>query len=149
MNLLRAATTLLAAWLLLACSMTTKEEGTLPGLAVAIEYGNQQAVVDLSLLTTTTLDKEKWVKLSEVFAAANLNLTQAPETHTYYIRASGGYRPESIADCSPLLPLDGTTWAKGYISPTTRNLKWDPSLQFPDCLNVENTLTFIVNDKVD
>lgn len=133
-------------WLLVsACSVGMKQEGALPGLAVAIEHEGGQTVVDLTTLTTTTLDQQKWVRLSEVFAAANLNLVA--ETYTFYIKSSGGYRPETVAECSGLLPLDGTKASQGYISPLTRTLKWDTALQFPDCLSVEDAMTFIIDDK--
>ena len=107
------------------------------GLTVNVVYGGTEQAVDLSKYATIRIGGLAFVALSDVVTTAfpDIDLTLV----TVDFLASDGFKPGSSVNCAALIPLAGILLDNGFISPETRNLAWNESLQYPGCMRVGDT----------
>ncbi len=110
---------------------------TSTGLTVNVLYHGETRAADLSKPATTEVNGLTFVRLSDVVRQAYPTLDLAKVAADFL--GGDGFKPGSKANCATLIPVPGTRLAKGYISPETRNLAWDESLQYPGCMRVHDT----------
>lgn len=120
-------------------------EESVSGFTVAVLYRDQRVLVDLSGLPVKQIAGLDFVLLSDVVERAFPSIDLGAITADFL--GSDGFRPGSKGFCAALVPVDGSLLRQGYISPTTRNLLWDESLQYPGCMRVQDTAEIILADK--
>lgn len=104
---------------------------------VSVVYQGETRTADLSKPARTTLGGLSFVALSTVVTQAFPDLDLAAVAADF--EGADGFKPGSKGNCAALIPVPGPVLSQGYISPETRNLAWDDSLQYPGCLRVTNT----------
>ena len=115
------------------------------GVTVEVIYAGGSHTVDLSQPGPVTLDGTPYARLSDVVLLALPGQTLASLTADF--EASDGFKPSEKANCTGLTPLDGDKLAKGYVHPTSRNMRWDDDLGFPGCMAVNGLGKIIIADK--
>lgn len=114
-------------------------------VTVQVIHGGDTQTVDLSTPDPVTVGELPFVRLSDVAARAFPSLDLATVTADF--EGGDGFKPASKANCATLIPVDGGTLARGYISPSTRNLAWDDALQYPGCMRVSDAATITLVDR--
>ena len=111
-------------------------------VTVEVIFGDVHETVDLSKATLENIEEEQYATLTSVLQLAlpNENL----EVLTYDFVAGDGFKPLDSPNCEGLVPLTGDLIGKGYIHPTSRNLIWDASLEYPGCLHVKDLAQILV-----
>jgi len=139
---MNAKPVLLFAGFLLACNQEVDdtEDTDSEGYEVEVTADGGTAMVDLSTLSTTTLEGDDVVALTEILTASELSVTGADRTYDFV--ASDGYRPSS-KDCGP---VDPTTLSGGYLYPASGHLVWDAALDLAGCFFVDGVVTVEVQD---
>ena len=141
---------LLSGWLAMAagCGSQTATEDTVDagnvvqndagrtGRDITVTYADGGVVVSLAGPTPMDVAGQPMVRLLDVVVLAFPQLSGRDVGLGFL--ASDGFNPASRPNCAALLPVRGTAASQGYIDPLTRNLSWDPALQYPGCLNVRD-----------
>jgi len=103
------------------------------GATIQVTFEDQSADVGLDSLTITPYKGTDLVKLSDVWASAQISADA--NTLVFEFVSSDGFTPSS-KDCDP---LPGDLLDRGYIHPTSRTLTWDESLGLRGCYSVTDT----------
>lgn len=135
----------LAAILVAGCGTSGGGSSRLPGPSVTLSYNGRSVTMDLTTLPMTTLDNTPWINLATLLDTAALGVSH--DKLLVSVESFDGYRPEQDSDCASDIPLDGATLDRAYISPASRNLRFESSLNLPSCMNVENAATLFLQDK--
>ncbi len=111
-------------------------------VTVEVVFGDVREDVDLSKATLEDVEGENYVTLTSVLQLAlpNENL----ENLTYDFVAGDGFQPLDSTNCEGLIPLTGDLLVNGYIHPTSRNLIWDATLEYPGCLHIKDLAQILV-----
>lgn len=116
------------------------------GKTVLVLYGGASTPVDVSKPTQVPLDGTTYSRLSDVVLLALPGKALAALKVDDF-EGSDGFKSSTKANCVGLIPLAGDKLPKGYVQPTSLNMRWDDDLGFPSCMTVKGLAKIHLSDK--
>ncbi|MFZ5446591.1 MAG: hypothetical protein ACOZQL_41770 [Myxococcota bacterium] len=117
------------------------------GKTVLVLYGGASTPVDVSKPTQVPLDGTTYSRLSDVVLLALPGKSLAALKVDDF-EGSDGFKSSAKANCVGLIPLaPADKLAKGYVHPTSLNMRWDDDLGFPSCMTVKGLAKIHLSDK--
>jgi hypothetical protein len=115
------------------------------GKTLVVTYGGKSYTVELSKLTTVTIDATSYDKLSDVVASSLPSASLSSLLADF--EGIDGFKPSSKSNCVSIIPIAATNLALGYVQPQSLLMRWDDSLGYPGCLAVKGLAKIILTDK--